>query len=79
MSGTRRTLLACGIALACALAVFALPGLAWSSVRSVAGFGVAQDSIAPAPATQDTARVLAPAPARHASVSAARCRYASRR
>ena len=58
MSGARRTLVACGIALACALAVFALPGLAWSSVRSVAGFGVAQDTAvaaSPAAPAQDTA------------------------
>ncbi|MGH7586069.1 MAG: NupC/NupG family nucleoside CNT transporter [Gemmatimonadales bacterium] len=54
----RRTLVACGVALACALAVFALPGLAWSSVRSVAGFEVAQDTVAAVPALvppQDTA------------------------
>ena len=65
MSGARRTLVACGIALACALAVFALPGLAWSSVRSVAGFRVAQDTAAAAATApaQDTAAGEATAPA----------------
>ena len=50
MSAARRTLAACVLALACAVAVFALPGLAWSSVRTAVGRVPAQDTASAPPA-----------------------------